>query len=168
MFTSVSEVAEIKTWLIHWVSECVSEWQGHLLSCPGQLKRQHLHANCYCLSFFPFLGARERFSMPRKTCPPNLNLPSSDTGGWWQFKDRGSTYWVPLETLANNGSNGLCGRSLASKLSALRFHTSIHVFGIIFQRNKRHLCEWIKRYKCHNWWWLNSSNKVISFKKVTS
>ena len=28
------------------------------------------------------LGARERFSMPSKTCPPNLNLPTSDTGGW--------------------------------------------------------------------------------------
>ena len=28
------------------------------------------------------LGAREIFSMPSKTCPPNLNLPTSDAGGW--------------------------------------------------------------------------------------
>ena len=32
----LSEVAEIKTWVTHWLSE----WQGHLLSCPGQLKRE--------------------------------------------------------------------------------------------------------------------------------
>ena len=38
------------------------------------------------------LGARERFSMPSKTCPPNLNLPTSDTGRWRQFRDRAIGY----------------------------------------------------------------------------
>ena len=39
------------------------------------------------------LGAREIFSMPSKTCPLNLNLPTSDTCRWWQFRDRGSLEW---------------------------------------------------------------------------
>ena len=29
---------EIKTWLTDSLTEWVSKWQGHLLSCPGQLK----------------------------------------------------------------------------------------------------------------------------------
>ena len=36
-----SEVAEITTWLTH----SLSEWQGHLLSCPGQLKNHDNHYN---------------------------------------------------------------------------------------------------------------------------
>ena len=45
-----------------------------------------------------------------------------------QTVDIRSTYEVSLETLGYNGSNELCGRSVASKFSAKRFKTPIHVF----------------------------------------
>ena len=40
----LSEVAEIKTWL----TDSLTEWQGHLLSCPGQLKKKFYWTSvCY-------------------------------------------------------------------------------------------------------------------------
>ena len=48
-----------------------------------------------------------------------------------QTVDIRSTYGVSLETLGYNGSNELCGRSVASKFSAKRFKTPIHVFNNI-------------------------------------
>ena len=47
------------------------------------------------------LGARERFSMPSKTCPPNLSLPTSDIGGWWQFRDQALTSDLSLLLLSD-------------------------------------------------------------------
>ena len=34
-------VAEIKRWLTDSLSDWLTDWQGHLLSCPGQLKMYH-------------------------------------------------------------------------------------------------------------------------------
>ena len=42
----------------------------------------YLHFTFVVLIISAHLGARERFSMLSKTCPPNLNLPTSDTGRW--------------------------------------------------------------------------------------
>ena len=33
-------VAPVSQWVSEWVSQSVSEWQGHLLSCSGQLKSE--------------------------------------------------------------------------------------------------------------------------------
>ena len=38
----ILEKRESRWSLTHWLTQWVSEWQGHLLSCPGQLKIFHL------------------------------------------------------------------------------------------------------------------------------
>ena len=57
-----------------WVSESVSQWQGHLLSCSGQLKR-HL-----CLQLPSPNISSEAWSLVR---PISLHLCTRLTSLWW-------------------------------------------------------------------------------------